>query len=43
MDHTHNTMVLSKKHNTMVYIKYGHVSSNVSLFAAGTARALRRA
>jgi len=39
MDQTHRTMVHRRKHSTMVYIKYGHVSSYFSELAVGTGRA----
>ena len=39
MDQTHRTIVVRRKQMTMVYMKYGHVSSNRSELAVGTARA----
>jgi hypothetical protein len=36
-------MVETKKHNIMVYMKYGHVNSKCSELAAGTGRPPRLA
>src|SRR5215831_18852982 len=41
MDHTHKTTVVRRKHRTMVYMKYGHVSSYWSSPAVGTRRVWR--
>src|SRR5690242_19041993 len=41
MDHTHKTAVVRRKHKTMVYMKYGHVSSYWSSPAVGTRRVCR--
>jgi len=38
MDHTQRTMVVRRKQMTIVYMKYGHVSSNLSELAVGTGR-----
>src|SRR5262249_50412610 len=43
MDHTHKTAVVRRKHKTIVYIKYGHVSSYWSSPAVGTRRVCRAA
>src|SRR5262245_14292610 len=41
MDHTHKTTVVRRKHRTIVYMKYGHVSSYWSSPAVGTRRVWR--
>src|SRR5438034_1600722 len=41
MDHTHKIAVVRRKHKTMVYMKYGHVSSYWSSPAVGTRRVCR--
>jgi hypothetical protein len=43
MDHTHKTTVVRRKQRTMVYMKYGHVSSYWSSPAVGTRRVWRAA
>src|SRR5262249_29285931 len=43
MDHTHKTAVVRRKHKTIVYMKYGHVSSYWSSPAVGTRRVCRAA
>jgi hypothetical protein len=39
IDQSHSTIVVRRKQNTIVYIKYGHVSSYRSELAVGTGRA----